>query len=283
MVSARIAILTFTALVVALLGLLFAACSCECPGPPSVAPVQELAQQSPEGDDVVQSEIQTQAAMQVDQPATMDDVFNIDDPIDAGVRLNGLHEILADGNPVHNRIGWAKAGVAAQRIELICSDLELAVELDPSCDKLLSAIGSPFAQSTQILSEALDELRDVVSRRDFLSHPGSSRWDSDIKGYEIPYPLLQASLTIGDRIDGAGYIVGAHSWSNDRDAFSEALLAAVSQDDAAGLITSIAFADLWEEIQAWKPRSIRLSAAEIELGRQRIVSELDRLGVATDD
>lgn len=261
-----------------------ASCACECPEVQSANSVAETQQERQSSDEVEEPVDEQSEASEPEEDQVVDDVFDIDDPRDAGVRLTRLYEVLAEGNPVHDRIGWAKAGVAASRVEEICSNPELSVELDPSCDKLLLAIGSPFAQSAQILAESLEELRDVVSRREFLSHPGAHEWDSDIAEYEIPPLLLQATLAISDSIaDPIGYISGFYNWKEDRDAFSQVLLSIVDAGDTTGSITSAAFAALSQEIQEWKPRSIRLSDVEIALGRQRIIEELARLGIAASD
>ena len=154
--------------------------------PDSSAPASQGAEQ--------QSEQPQQESTTQTSQSRADVEFDISDRKQAAARLTILHQILSDGTPISDPIGWAKAGVAAMRVDQICNNFEIDEDLDPACDQLLLATETPFNRVSPVLTAAATELRKIISRRELAEVEHASSWDADIRSFAFD-PAMQSALS----------------------------------------------------------------------------------------
>lgn len=212
---------------------------------------------------VAQTEQQEQAQPEPQAQIEEDDAkeFKIGDSKHVGIRLTILTEILMDGNPVNDPVGWAKAGAAAGVVDEICDDFDRPENTDAACDQLLIAVGTPFNQSAPVLAESLTLLREVVSRRDVHEAREWATWDEDIYGFVLPLDVRDALRSLRQplqrivTVESCIGLSGSHSAINGAQlillrwrlkAFSgdnEALIAASATEDLSEALTELQEAD----------------------------------------
>ena len=206
-----------------------------------------------------QEQVQPEPQVQIEDDDTKE--FKIGDSKHVGIRLTILTEILMNGNPVNDPIGWAKAGAAAGVVDEICDDFDRPENTDAACDQLLIAVGTPFNQSAPVLAESLTLLREVVSRRDVHEAREWATWDEDIYGFVLPLEIRDALRSLRQplqrimTVESCVGLSGSHSAINGAqlillrwrlEAFSgdnEALITASATEDLSEALTELQEAD----------------------------------------
>ena len=210
----------------------------------------------------------------------VDAEFDITDRDMAAARLSYLYEILADGNPVSDPIGWAKAGAAASRVDEICNNFEISEDLDPACDQMLLVLETPFNQLGPILAAASSELRRILPRRKLAEYQDVVRvWDGDIGEWEFSREELDL---LSDVRDETKKCADAETLCTDNRAAhllgGMLSIAALHQDSetVASQISVLALSDLFDYVGEFAAED---SSYGRQLDAERILDELDDLGI----
>ena len=164
---------------------------------------EELATDLPEQtENEQQTEIAQQEEVTEEEGSPESDEFDISNRDQAAARLSYLYDILSDGNPISDPIGWAKAGAAGVRIQEICNNFDISEDLDPACDNLLIALETPFNQIGPVLTAAASELRSIIPRRKLAEYEERVRaWDGDISDFEFGFGTRIVLQSLKDLMD----------------------------------------------------------------------------------